>query len=303
LKVSSSNLPLLRSLDVLLEELNVSNAAGRLGVAQSTLSSQLARLRKLFGDELLVPSEQGRGMVLTDRGTRLRSSLHAALEALDTVVAESEVFDPQTRRRRFVIAINDNALALIGNEFIGAIVDQYPKAIQFSLIAPDPSQLISQMERGEVDMYVGAARLIPPRLKARELLSDQFCVVQRKDHPRGSKPLSMEAYLNMLHIVVSRKGELNTPIDEALATLGQTRHVAMSVYGYAQIAAMVSMTNCVATIPSRLACSWGEGFICFDPPFELAPFSLAMAWHPRSHGDVAHQWLRNQIAACSESMR
>jgi DNA-binding transcriptional LysR family regulator len=65
------DLNLLVSLNTLLEEANVTRAAARLNVSQPALSAQLARLRDLFHDPLLVPSRTGRGMILTARALEL----------------------------------------------------------------------------------------------------------------------------------------------------------------------------------------------------------------------------------------
>jgi hypothetical protein len=62
---------LLVSLNALIEECNVTRAAGRLHLSQPAMSAQLARLRTLFDDALLVPSESGRGMVPTPRALAL----------------------------------------------------------------------------------------------------------------------------------------------------------------------------------------------------------------------------------------
>jgi hypothetical protein len=61
LPLRGADLPLLVSLDVLLEECNVTRAAARLHLSQPALSAQLARLRLLFDDPLLVPAASGRG--------------------------------------------------------------------------------------------------------------------------------------------------------------------------------------------------------------------------------------------------
>jgi DNA-binding transcriptional LysR family regulator len=56
------DLNLLVSLDVLLAEANVTRAAERLHLTQPAVSTQLARLRDMFGDPLLVPATHGLGM-------------------------------------------------------------------------------------------------------------------------------------------------------------------------------------------------------------------------------------------------
>jgi hypothetical protein len=55
--LKGSDLNLLASLDILIEEANVTRAAARLNISQPALSAQLARLRHLFLDPLLVPSK------------------------------------------------------------------------------------------------------------------------------------------------------------------------------------------------------------------------------------------------------
>ena len=53
------DLNLLATLDVLLTELNVTRAAQRLNLSQPSVSVQLARLREIFGDPLLLPGPRG----------------------------------------------------------------------------------------------------------------------------------------------------------------------------------------------------------------------------------------------------
>ncbi|MFY0579712.1 LysR family transcriptional regulator [Cystobacter fuscus] len=112
--IRRADLPLLISLDVLLEELNVTRAARRLNVSQPALSAQLGRLRELFKDPLLVPSEAGRGMTPTPRALELQSALHQALLDLQSAVARRVEFNPREAQRHFTIALNDNIFTSIG---------------------------------------------------------------------------------------------------------------------------------------------------------------------------------------------
>lgn len=53
------DLNLVVALDALLTESSVTRAAAKVGITQSAMSSSLARLRKLLGDELLTRTPDG----------------------------------------------------------------------------------------------------------------------------------------------------------------------------------------------------------------------------------------------------
>ncbi len=59
MNMHSLDLNLLQTLDVLLVEQNVTRAAQRLNLSQPSVSAQLARLRVLFDDPLLLPGPRG----------------------------------------------------------------------------------------------------------------------------------------------------------------------------------------------------------------------------------------------------
>ena len=86
------DLNLLVTLDALLTEHNVTRAAERLHLSQPTVSVQLARLRKIFDDPLLLPGP--RGMRPTARADELREPLGQALAVLGQVVGPSDTFNP-----------------------------------------------------------------------------------------------------------------------------------------------------------------------------------------------------------------
>ena len=71
--MSTPDLNLLVTLDVLLSEGNVTRAAKRLHLSPSAMSRALARLRETTGDQLLVRA--GRGLVPTPRAVELRAQV------------------------------------------------------------------------------------------------------------------------------------------------------------------------------------------------------------------------------------
>lgn len=295
MNIRRSDLPLLISLDVLLEERNVTRAARRLNISQPALSTQLGRLRDMFNDPLLVPSETGRGMAPTDRALAIQPRLHQALLDVQSAVVLSEDFEPLTAQRDFLIAVNDNLFTQVGLTVAQSVLAHHAPGIRLSFITPIEESLTYRMERGEIDLYVGLTQQVPETLKARFLLKDEFCMAQRKDHPRGTDAPSIEEYCTLAHVMVSQEGQFKSGVDAALERLEHQRSVVLTVSGYNQIALVLEDTDCVATLPSRLLQRYATSLDILPLPFHLPAFDVAMAWHPRSHDDPAHQWLREHF--------
>ncbi|MET0401913.1 MAG: LysR family transcriptional regulator [Cystobacter sp.] len=294
--IRRSDLPLLISLDVLLEELNVTRAARRLSVSQPALSAQLGRLRELFKDPLLVPSEGGRGMVPTPRALELQSALHRALLDLQSAVSQREDFNPQEEQRHFVIALNDNIFTIIGLGVAREVLEAAGPGIRISFVPALEEKLTQRMERGEIDLYVGMTSKMPDVLKSRHLLTDDFRFAQRKGHPRGTSAPTLDDYCQLSHVMVSQDGGLRSSIDDVLAAKGRSRRVAITVPNYNQVSLVLADTDCVATLPSRLLQRYAPDLDILPAPFALEPFDLAMGWHSRAQHDPAHQWLREHFA-------
>ncbi len=83
-----TDMGLLISLDVLLTECSVTEAAKKLHISQPALSSQLAKLRQLFDDPLLVGNAHG--MTPTPRAVELRAPLHLLLRDLQALVMSQQ---------------------------------------------------------------------------------------------------------------------------------------------------------------------------------------------------------------------
>lgn len=271
--IKRSDLPLLISLDALLDELNVTRAARRLNISQPALSGQLARLRDLFDDPLLVPSENGRGMVPTQRALELRPQLGEALTRLRSAVTVVSAFDPSTARRTFVVATNDSVFTIVGLDALERIAAQGNPGLHIAVIPSDDADLVARMERGEVDLFLGDVGKVPDSLKARPLLSDPFQMAQKHGHARGSAPATLDEYYALAHVVVSQRAAFHTPVDDVLAALSRTRHVSVVVPSYNQIALVLAHTDCVATLPSRLLNRYAATLDILDLPFEIPSFN------------------------------
>lgn len=301
MNIKRSDLPLLISLDVLLDEKSVTRAAARLSISQPALSGQLSRLRELFGDPLLVPSENGRGMVPTPRALDLHPRLSDALVQLRDAVAGGGSFDPATSARTFVVATNDSVFTIVVLNVLGSVAGLNNPNLKLAIIPAGDAALVERMARGEVDIFLGDANKLPETLKARFLMSDHFQMAQRHDHPRGKLPPTMDEYCSLSHVLVSQRAEFQSPIDGVLSKLSRERKVSIAVPSYNQVALVLAQTDHVATLPSRLLGRYRSFVDTVDIPFDIPPFDLAMAWHARSQHDEGSRWLREQFMRAAES--
>ncbi|MFL9990751.1 LysR family transcriptional regulator [Paraburkholderia sediminicola] len=291
------DLNLLVSLDALLAESNVTRAAERLHLTQPAVSTQLARLRQIFGDPLLLPAETGRGMTRTARALELMAPLHAALKNLEAVVRHQPAFDPLTDTRRFVIAAHDNATVVLGMRLMERLPTSAGPGVRVAFVIGDQPTAASRLESGEIDLLLGSDRMIPPSMKARKLYDEHFVFVQRKGHPRGTAPLDLDAYCALDHVLVSTSGgSFHGFMDEHLDELGRERRVALSVQHFTLVPELLSKTDYVSTLPSRFAARYLDQLDIFALPFDARGFTLYAAWHPRNQADPALVWLRETLA-------
>lgn len=301
LKLRGADLALLVSLDVLLEEKNVTRAALRVHLSQPALSTQLGRLRELFGDALLVPAESGRGMVATPRAVQLQAPLHAALLQLGQAVrSDAPPFDPATATRSFTIAGNDNAVLMLMLDAVRRVDSAGGAGLKLAFRTPELDHIVGQMERGDIDLLVGGSRFAPPALVTRPVALVQHRMAQRKGHPRGTAAPSLDEYCALRHIIVSTNGSFHGFMDELLEQRGLARTVAIAVAQYNLVPPMLAATDFVCTLPSRFLERFAGQLDTFDLPLPTKDLDLSLSWHPRAEHDAGLTWLRQLITGVPE---
>jgi DNA-binding transcriptional LysR family regulator len=295
-----NNLALMASLRVMLDERNITRAAARMGISQPALSAQLARLRDLFGDQLLTPSTSGKGMILTPRGAELQEPLRKALLTLEDVVSKPPAFDPTCFDRTFTIGANDNASAIMATRLIRVLRRGKLNSIRLAFRSIDFGRLSTQLENGELDVALVPKSALSASMPHKALLEEDFMMAQRKDHPRGARRPSIKQFAALEHIIVSGDGGgFRGFIDDILSEQGLTRRVGVSVQYYSIVPLILQSTDLVCTLPARFLSCYSDKLAALPLPFDAHRFSLYASWHARFDNDPAHAWLRQQLTACA----
>lgn len=305
MNIAKVDLNLLVYLDVLLREGSVTKAANQLSITQPAMSNGLKRLRDLFKDPLLVRTSDG--MTPTQRATELQPIIRDVLTKLETSIQPETEFDPLTSNRTFRIMTSDYAESTLLLELVGRLSDLAPN-ITLDLITPSDVTFYD-VEQGKVDMAINRFDELPLSFHQKVIWYDKFsCVISSKNPQKNH--FDLNAYLSGQHIWVSKTGfgvgvgidpnEVQKLgwVDAELTKLGKQRDIRVFTRHYHAALQMAKTQNLIATLPSRAAKIFEDDpSVCIvEPPFDIPPIALKMAWSALLHHDAGHIWLRRLIA-------
>lgn len=292
------DLNLLKALDALLDERNVTRAAARLGLTQPAMSGILTKLRESFDDPLFTRTQ--RGIVPTRRALDMAGPLKQVLTEIGALV-QPRAFDPSAATSTFCIAATDYALRAVAVPFLAALKQQAPQ-IRVAFVPIDDAQVRHQLERGEIDLALMTPDNAPGDLHARRLFDEHYVCALRADHPAWKgRRLTLDQFCRLDHAMVSYSGGGFAGVtDEALAQRGKARRVTVSIKSFLILPDILCNSDMIAVAPSRLV-TGVDGLVTFAPPIEIPGFTKLAAWHERMHRDATHRWLRELLfSACAD---
>ncbi len=294
MNIKRLDLNLLVTLETLLVERSVTKAADRLHLSQPAVSAQLARLRQVFDDPLLIRAQ--RGMTPTAKAIELIDPLRQALDQVRGTLATHRNFDPSTAELTFSVACTDYLQAAVITPFIMELRRQAPN-VRIAIRYLNLRELEAQMARGEVDLALMTPQVAPPSLRTRHLFEERYVLIGRTNHPRLRKCSSVRQFAQLDYVVVSLGGgAFETPVDDVLAALGHKRNVVVSAASFLLVPELVARSDFVALVPERLVHE-RQNIEQLECPFPVEGFAIAMVWHERSHGHSGLRWLREALVS------
>ncbi len=300
------DLNLLRVFDAVMAEGSLTRAGAALAMTQPAVSHALRRLREAVGEDLFV--RVAHGVRPTVRAESLWPQVRAALGQLRQALAPGD-FDPRRDAVQLRLAMADATAALLAPPLVSRIESEQLRVnlrLQ-PLTTRNPRQLI---DSGDTDIAVGffpelvttiVAQGPDSHLLHERLYDTRYVCVMRKGHPLAKQALTLHAYVNAGHLLVSFSGRPQGYVDQALAALGRQRRIVLTVNQFFTAGRVVARSDLLTVLPAGFveATGYGAELATLELPLALGAVHVEMIWHLRRDADPAHRWLRAAVKAAA----
>jgi DNA-binding transcriptional LysR family regulator len=273
---------------------NVTRAAHALGQEQPTVSVWLAKLRRRFDDPLFVRTSSG--MQPTPRADALVASVRTALERLRAVGGNAPSFDANNTERPFRVCMTDAAHITMLPPLLARLRAAAPgTALDVDYLSASTAEALRS---GDADLALGFLPSLGAGFYQQALYAQDFVCLVNARHPRIQKSLGARQYRDEAHIGLALEGTGHAVVDRAMARQHVRRRVLLRLPGFLGLAAIVSTTDLIATVPRQL----GETLAAqaplrlFECPIRIPSYLVRQHWHERYHHDPASRWLRALVA-------
>ena len=291
------DLNLLRVFDAIFQTRSVTIAASNLHLTQPAVSKQLNRLREVLDDPLFVRTNDG--MAPTPRAEAIAGPIRKALSEVRAIVEQQLGFDPASSDRTFRIFMSDVGQMVLLPRLLELIAREAPSVSVHTVQVPASRLRGIALESGDVDLAVGYFEEFEGSMHRQVLFEEHYVGMVRASHPLIRDTLTFEQFLHtpqlVYHPTGGGHGSQESYVDKAFWSAGVERRVAVRVAHAMGLTSIVSSTDLLVVVPSRLAaaCESLTDVAIFDLPIDVPSFSIAQYWHDRFHGDPGNRWLRS----------
>jgi DNA-binding transcriptional LysR family regulator len=295
--LNNLDLNLLRVLDTLITERNVTRSADVLHRSQPAISNALRRLRNLLGDDLLVRGPKG-GLVLTSRADAIRQPLREAIEKIEACLGDDRGFNPALAAGTLRLSAPDRLSLAI----VPALFDrmrQHAPNMSLHVVTADRKLAMALLDDNQTDVALAWYDEKPPHLNTERLHEEKLFCVFRREHPlaKARRNFNIASVLAYPHLIVSATGARTAIFDELLARFDLRRDPLVSVSNFTAVPHLLSRSDMIGVF-TELASSVFErsfGLVKRPVPLDVGAIATSMVWHVRNERDAKHAWFRGQI--------
>lgn len=291
--VEAYDLNLLRTFARIYETRSVTKAAEQLFVSQPSVSYALAKLRKMFNDELFVRGTAG--LEPTPIAMTVYPQLRHSLQWIDSAVHGATAFNPATSQHNFRLLLTDIGEIALLPAVLQRIQESAPRA-SVEVLPLTYGTAREDLLHGKAD-----AAICTPRIDSADLFRDQLLVqsywgICSASHPRLSSTPTIDEFLHERQVVVNE--ELgHEHIQQRLRELNYDQTPAVRLPHFSALPHVLGLTDYLSIVPELLAQIFvADGRIkMFDLPFSVQTGDVALYTYRRKNPVPAVDWLRTTI--------
>jgi DNA-binding transcriptional LysR family regulator len=301
MNLSAFDLNLLKVLDALLREGSTVRAGERIGLSQPAVSAALGRLRAVLDDPLFV--REGQSLRPTEFALTLMQPLQQVLEQTARLMSRP-VFDPATATDLFRVVASDFFTEMMLPDLM-ARLEQVAPGVTLRYSDAINARSLDDLREDRLDLVIAPKPVFPSWLECEPVLSAEFCIVARKNHPvlarhgvPSGAPIPMDLYVQLRHASFRAVVERPEVEDEVLAAMGRSLQTVLSAPNFTAVWRSVAATDLVGMVPRLMAerVAASAGLEIYPMPYALPNAELFQAWHRRNSHAAGLKWLRRQIA-------
>jgi DNA-binding transcriptional LysR family regulator len=293
----------LRLFDALVRKRNLSEAARLLEIPQPTASHALARLRKVFDDQLMVRTRGG--MEPTPLALTIAPEVQQILDLERRIASGGRQFSVEKLDREFVIACSDVGQLLVANSIYPAIRTTAPN-VRLRTATLERVELVDALQSGEVDIALGAFPRLEAGIRAQTLYRERYsCFAAARQLYMRTR--TIEDFMASNHIVVTTIGmaHAHRVAEQRVIQAIRPRQVHLTASSFLVALVAAAESDMIVTAPGRVIAPVARklGLASAAPPFAVGNFDVKQYWHSREQDDPAHHWLRQQVFQSLASWR
>ncbi len=295
MNIDSLDFAHLRLLDALLRKRSLTEAARLMEMPQPSASHALSRLRKVFGDQLLVRTRNG--MEPTPFALGIAQEVEQMLDLRHRLAGGGRTFLAAKLDREFVVACSDVG-QLVVVSFVYPAVRLSAPQVRLRTVTLGRVEMVDALQSGEVDIALGAFPRLEAGIHTQALYGERYLCFASPRHP-FIRSQSMTDFVESDHIVVSTKGmaHAHRTAEQRLIQSLRPRQVHMTSSSFLVALVAAAESDMIVTAPGRIIAPVARrfGLAHAPPPLDIGGFDVKQYWHSREQEDPAHHWLRETV--------
>ena len=271
--------------------------AREMGLTQPAVSHALKRLRALYNDPLFL--RRAHGLEPTAFARELEPRVQQIVDLISDTIKERLPFDPNQTVAELKVGAFDfevstilaDLIIMLRNEGSKTNIHAYPLTNRDGL---------ETLKTGQIDLAIGYFDFpasTSGQFVAERLQTEHYVVAARVGHPLLNGNMSIAEYAGAEHVLISPFGTKMTSVDYALRRHGLTRNVITAVPSLIAALSIVSHSDLIATLPSRVAQRNTSHFAISyrELPVDVGDFDLHVVRHVRDQRSAVHIWALEQL--------